>query len=298
MSNQEELRWARRGTLLAILAYAVIAGAKLLFGHRLGSQALFADGLNNFSDTISSTVLLIGVQVAYRPADKNHQYGHRKFEAITTLMVSFIILYIGIQVSLNSIEDILTPSINQAPDPNTVWIAIGSALLMLAVYTFNNNIARKIKSSALKASAKDNLADALTSLLTAGAIFTSQFNLYWLDGLMALVIGLIIIKAGWEIFAESTFALSDGFSAADIDRYQTTINKVPGVLAIKDLRGRNYGPHVYLDVTILVDPNLSVRDGHDITIAVEKVLYMTHFIEMVDVHVEPYEKSHLPKENH
>lgn len=298
MSNQEELRWARRGTLLAILAYAVIAGAKLLFGHRLGSQALFADGLNNFSDTISSTVLLIGVQVAYRPADKNHQYGHRKFEAITTLMVSFIILYIGIQVSLNSIEDILTPSINQAPDPNTVWIAIGSALLMLAVYTFNNSIARKIKSSALKASAKDNLADALTSLLTAGAIFTSQFNLYWLDGLMALIVGLIIIKAGWEIFAESTFALSDGFSAADIERYQTTINKVPGVLAIKDLRGRHYGPHVYLDVTILVDPNLSVRDGHDITIAVEKVLYMTHFIEMVDVHVEPYEKSRLPEENH
>lgn len=288
MTPEHELKLARKSTLFSIFAYILIATLKLTFGYFWHSNALFADGLNNFADTISSTIMFIGIQLAYKPADQNHQYGHRKLESITTLIVSFIILFIGLQVTMDSIKQLYLQN-SSHPDPLTAGIALLSTIIMLGVYWYNSHIAKKINSSGIKATAKDNLADALTSFVTALAIITSQFNLPWMDGVMALIVGLVIIKTGKDIFIESAFKLSDGFSPEDITRYEDLINQVAGVRGIKDLRGRTYGPHVYLDVTILVDPTISVRAGHDITENVEKVLYHTFLIEMIDIHVEPYE---------
>lgn len=100
MTANQDLKWARRGTILSMVAYAMIATAKITAGHWLHSSALAADGLNNFSDTISAVLMFIGIHLAHRPADFNHQYGHRKMESITTLIISFIILFIGGQVTL------------------------------------------------------------------------------------------------------------------------------------------------------------------------------------------------------
>lgn len=286
MTANQDLKWARRGTILSMVAYAMIATAKITAGHWLHSSALAADGLNNFSDTISAVLMFIGIHLAHRPADFNHQYGHRKMESITTLIISFIILFIGGQVTLQAVIQFFTTTSTQ-PSPISALIGLISGIIMLGVYAFNLRIAHHIHSTGLKATAKDNLADALTSFVTAIAIITSQFNLFWIDGVMALIVGIIIIKTGIDVFREAAFELSDGFSPAEIERYKHTIYQVPDVRKVQAIRGRTYGPHVYLDITIAVDPMMTVKEGHDITVAVEKVLYMTYFIEAIDVHVEP-----------
>ncbi|HJH02000.1 MAG TPA: cation diffusion facilitator family transporter [Aerococcus urinaeequi] len=281
---------ARRGIYLSIVTYVIISTAKLLVGSNFDSDAVFADGLNNFTDSFASIALLVGMILSQRPADQNHRYGHYKIETITTLIMSFVILYIGITVTIDS----TTALINQAyaaPTPINAVVGLSSGVIMSGVYWYNNRLGEKLNSPSLKASAKDNLSDALTSFATALSVILSRTGILWLDGAMAIVVGLIIIKSGYDIFKESAFSLSDGFPQEDLDNYRKIVLMVPGVRAVSDIRGRNYGANVYIDITILVDPEISVQAGHAITEKVESALQKTEDVTAIDVHVEPYQEN-------
>lgn len=281
---------ARRGIYLSIVTYVIISTAKLLVGSNFDSDAVFADGLNNFTDSFASIALLVGMILSQRPADQNHRYGHYKIETITTLIMSFVIFYIGITVTIDS----TTALINQAyaaPTPINAVVGLSSGVIMSGVYWYNNRLGEKLNSPSLKASAKDNLSDALTSFATALSVFLSRTGILWLDGAMAIVVGLIIIKSGYDIFKESAFSLSDGFPQEDLDNYRKIVLIVPGVRAVADIRGRNYGANVYIDITILVDPEISVQAGHAITEKVESALQKTEDVTAIDVHVEPYQEN-------
>lgn len=281
---------ARRGIYLSIVTYVIISIAKLLVGYRFDSDAVFADGLNNFTDSFASIALLVGMILSQRPADQNHRYGHYKIETITTLIMSFVIFYIGITVTIDS----TTALINQeyaAPTPINAVVGLSSGVIMSGVYWYNNRLSNKLNSPSLKASAKDNLSDALTSFATALSVVLSRTGILWLDGAMAIVVGLIIIKSGYDIFKESAFSLSDGFPQEDLDNYRKIVLMVSGVRAVSDIRGRNYGANVYIDITILVDPKISVQAGHAITEKVESALQKTEDVTAIDVHVEPYQEN-------
>lgn len=281
---------ARRGIYLSIVTYVIISTAKLLVGYSFDSDAVFADGLNNFTDSFASIALLVGMILSQRPADQNHRYGHYKIETITTLIMSFVIFYIGITVTIDS----TTALINQAyaaPTPINAVVGLSSGVIMSGVYWYNNRLGEKLNSPSLKASAKDNLSDALTSFATALSVVLSRTGILWLDGAMAIVVGLIIIKSGYDIFKESAFSLSDGFPQEDLDNYRKIVLMVPGVRAVSDIRGRNYGANVYIDITILVDPEISVQAGHAITEKVESALQKTEDVTAIDVHVEPYQEN-------
>lgn len=281
---------ARRGIYLSIVTYVIISTAKLLVGYSFDSDAVFADGLNNFTDSFASIALLVGMILSQRPADQNHRYGHYKIETITTLIMSFVIFYIGITVTIDS----TTALINQAyaaPTPINAVVGLSSGVIMSGVYWYNNRLGKKLNSPSLKASAKDNLSDALTSFATALSVVLSRTGILWLDGAMAIVVGLIIIKSGYDIFKESAFSLSDGFPQEDLDNYLKIVRMVPGVRAVSDIRCRNYGANVYIDITILVDPKISVQAGHAITEKVESALQKTEDVTAIDVHVEPYQEN-------
>lgn len=281
---------ARRGICLSIVTYVIISTVKLLVGSSFDSDAVFADGLNNFTDSFASIALLVGMILSQRPADQNHRYGHYKIETITTLIMSFVIFYIGITVTIDS----TTALINQAyaaPTPINAVVGLSSGVIMSGVYWYNKRLGNKLNSPSLKASAKDNLSDALTSFATALSVVLSRTGILWLDDAMAIVVGLIIIKSGYDIFKESAFSLSDGFPQEDLDNYRKIVLMVPGVRAVSDIRGRNYGANVYIDITILVDPEISVQAGHAITEKVESALQKTEDVTAIDVHVEPYQEN-------
>lgn len=281
---------ARRGIYLSIVTYVIISTAKLLVGYRFDSDAVFADGLNNFTDSFASIALLVGMILSQRPADQNHRYGHYKIETITTLIMSFVIFYIGITVTIDSTMALINQEY-AAPTPINAVVGLSSGVIMSGVYWYNNRLGNKLNSPSLKASAKDNLSDAMTSFATALSVVLSRTGILWLDGAMAIVVGLIIIKSGYDIFKESAFSLSDGFPQEDLDNYRKIVLMVPGVRAVSDIRGRNYGANVYIDITILVDPEISVQAGHAITEKVESALQKTEDVTAIDVHVEPYQEN-------
>jgi len=287
MSNQfNHLKTAERGAIISIVVYVGISMLKLLIGNLTSSNSLVADGYNNFTDVISSITVLVGLNTARKPADKDHPYGHWKAEPIASLITSFVMLFVGAQVFLTSITRLIQGN-PAAPNLMAAWVALISALVLFIVHRYNTSLAKKTKSNGIKAVAKDNLADALTSLATAVAIFASSFGFAWLDLVMAVVVSIIILKTGVGVFKENAFSLSDGFHEEDLETYEESIASISHVKEVASIKGRMYGNQTYVDVTILVDANMTVQEGHDITEELERLLYNQFNVRFTDVHVEP-----------
>lgn len=282
----KRVRSAENGARLSIAVYILLALSKITVGFALGSSSLSADGFNNFTDVVSSITVLIGLKTARKPADHNHPYGHWKAEPIASLITSFVMLFVGFQVLISSLSRFVSGDIVQ---PNRLAAIVGllGGLALFLLYRFNLQLANKVSSSGLKAVAKDNLADCLTSLATALAILAASIGWVWLDSIMAIIVSLIILKTGLDVFKESTFSLSDGFKTKKLYEYKVAIQTIPDVKAVASIKARMYGANTYVDVTILVDGNMTVQEGHDITEIIERKLYEEYDVLYTDVHVEP-----------
>ncbi|MCO6017980.1 MULTISPECIES: cation diffusion facilitator family transporter [Carnobacterium] len=289
----QELKIAERGAIVSIVAYLALSVAKLFIGNLAGSAALRADGLNNTTDIIASIAVLIGLRLARRPADDDHPYGHWKAETVASMVTSFIMLAVGLEVLYSAITKLIEGE-SVAPDPIAGYTAIASTFVMIAVYIYNRNLAKKIKSGALMAAAKDNLSDAWTSIGAAIAIFGSAFGMPWLDGLTAVIVALLILKTAIEIFRESAFSLSDGFNEEKLEEYKQAVLAIKGIESVRTIKARNYGANTFVDVVIWTAPEMTVKHSHEITEEVEAMLLEQFNVFDTKVHVEPSD-IHLPE---
>lgn len=278
----------KKMSFITIAIYCAIASLKLAIGFYFNSSAFQADGFNNFTDVIASVAIFIGLHIAHLPADDEHRYGHWKAEGIASLVASFIMFYIGIQVLLSAFSRIVTPH-RELLDFSLVIAGFFSSVIFFALYRINKKTAQQYSSIGLKATAQNNLTDAITSFLsTITIILINSLKWFWLDGLIATIISMVILKTGLDIFKETVFQLSDGFDEKTLNRYKTIILAHPEIISIRQLKARHYGPNVYVDVTVLMDGNLTVHESHIITEDIERELQNSGVL-FTDVHVEPSE---------
>ncbi|MED3549644.1 cation diffusion facilitator family transporter [Cytobacillus praedii] len=282
----KDLKLGERGAIISILAYICLSILKLVIAHMSDSAALKADGLNNTTDIIASIAVLIGLKLSQRPPDKDHRYGHWKSETIASMVASFIMAAVGLEVLIDAITSMFRGD-NETPDILAAYVGIFSALAMYVVYLYNKRLANQINSKAVMAAAKDNLSDAWVSIGTAVGILGSQLKMPWLDTVTAVIVGLLICKTAWDIFKQASHELSDGFDEEKIHLYQDVITKVDGVKGIKEIKGRYYGNNEVIDVVILVNSTLDIKEAHDIATHVEKVMMKDYGVFDVHVHVEP-----------
>ena len=288
LSATERLKQAERGAILSIGTYIFLSATKLIVGKTFNSEALFADGWNNFTDVISSILVFVGLRLSQKPSDENHPYGHWKFETIASLVTSFIMFFIGIEVVRNAFQEFLNP-VTEAPSLISSIVGFFSGVIMIGVYFYNKNLAVRIQSLGLKATAKDNLSDAMISFLTALAVLFASLGLHWLDNIMAFVVGLLIVRTAVEVFIESAFQLTDGFDQTELDQYIPVILRHSEVKDIREIKARRYGSNVYIDLTVCMDKDLSVWKSHQVTEFIEAELYDEFAISFIDIHVEPYQ---------
>jgi cation diffusion facilitator family transporter len=281
-----DLKKGERGAKISIIAYICLSVLKLAVGYLASSEALKADGFNNATDIVSSFAVLIGLKLSQRPADDDHPYGHWKAETVASMVASFIMMAIGIQVTFEAIKSIISGA-EKSPDLISSWTGLFCAFVMYFVYRYNKKLAIEINSQSVMAAAKDNLSDALVSVGTFIGIMGTQFNLPWLDSLTAIIVGLLICKTAWEIFRDSSHYLTDGFDKEQIESYKNTIINCYGVKGVKDIKARNYGNNVVVDLVILVNSNLGIRSAHDIATTVENELIEKYSVYEVHIHVEP-----------
>lgn len=280
------LKRAQRGAGISIMAYTLLSLLKLGGGYFFGSKALAADGLNNTTDIVASLAVLIGLKISRKPADDDHLYGHFRAETIASLISSLIMIAVGIDVLYNAAHSIIFFKA-KAPDLIAAIIGFICAVAIYFVYRYNKKIAIQTNSSGLMAAAKDNLSDAWVSIGTAIGIVASQFGLPWIDPLAAVIVGILIIKTGWDIFKDASHNLTDGFNTEQLDNISKSIKNVSGVRKIKDIRARANGNNILIDVIVSVSGDLSVVEAHNITEKIEEKLKNEFNITDIVVHVEP-----------
>ncbi|KRL04731.1 cation diffusion facilitator family transporter [Liquorilactobacillus oeni] len=291
----QNLKIAQRGVLLNITAYIVLTLLKLVVGQLSHSATLLADGSNNLTDIFSSCAIMVGLRLARRPPDEHHQYGHWKAETIATLLTSLIMLLVGLSVLYSSIRDLFLQE-SSIPDIHALFVGLFSGCVMYIIYLRNTKRAAAIHSEALAAIAKDSRNDAWTSFSTTAAIIGANFSMPWLDGLAALIIGLLILKTAYNIFSASAFSLSDGFDDDLLDEYTAAVQKIPGVELVHNIQGRSYGANIFIDIIIWVDPQMTVRQSHHITEKIESLLRRKYGVFDTDVHVEPWDIDYEPQQ--
>lgn len=244
MTQNENLKLAQRGAYLSLVVYIILSVAKYITGYVYDSAAVRADALNNMTDIVVSIAVIVGLKISIKPADKNHPYGHLKSENISTLLVSFIIMFVGIQVVIENAPRILT---NEQHIPNfiTIIISMMSGVIMIGVYAINHRLAKQTKSSSLDSASKDNLSDGLVSIGTAIGLLFTQFGLPIIDVILATVLGCLIIYTGFGIFKDSIFTLSDGFKEQDLEEYRNLVQEVTDVREVKNVKGRYHGSSIF-----------------------------------------------------
>jgi cation diffusion facilitator family transporter len=281
-----DLKRGERGAIISIIAYICLSVVKLAVGYIGNSEALKADGLNNVTDIVASVAVLIGLKLSQRPADDDHPYGHWKAETVASMVASFIMMAVGLKVAYDAIFSIFYAQ-KETPDVISAWTGLFCAFVMYFVYRYNKKLATEINSQSVMAAARDNLSDAWVSVGTFIGIIGAQFGLPWLDPLAAVIVGFLICKTAWDIFKEASLYLTDGFDEKQIDIYKNTIHQCNGVKGVKEIKARNYGNNIVVDVVILVNSTLDVKKAHDIATKVEEELIRLHKVYDVHVHVEP-----------
>jgi cation diffusion facilitator family transporter len=262
---------------------------KIGFGILGQSAALVADGIHSLSDLLSDLLVIIAVKLGSREADHEHPYGHRRFETIATVILGVGLIGISGAIVWSVMERIAHPEKLPVPNVNTLGIAAVSILLNEWLYHYTKRVARQTRSKLLLANAWHQRSDAISSVVVLFGIGAVLLGYPLADAVAAVVVALMVAKIGLNLVMESIKELVDTSlppeTVADI---RTAIHAIDGVEGIHLLRTRQMGEDAYIDAHIVVDPRITVSEGHMIGDAVRNDL-IKRFDDVIDVlvHVDP-----------
>lgn len=283
-------------TWIGIIINVLLTILKGIGGFISGSRALLADALHSASDIVSSVVILFAVKIANKPPDEEHPYGHGKAENVAAIIVALLLIVVGIEISISSIK-IFFGERPSAPGSIALVIIIISIILKEGLFHYKYYVGKKYRSSALISDAWHHRSDSLSSIAAligvGGAILGEKFNIPLLvfgDAAAGVIVSVIVIKIGYDLAKESSLIMMEKVLAKeDIQEFKKTVRSVEGVLRIDQMLARTHGSYVIIDIKISVDPNITVKEGHDIARNVKQILLKEHDdIEDVLVHVNPY----------
>lgn len=280
---------ATRVTLLSILWNVILTFIKIFAGFVGKSNAMIADGLHSASDIISSVGVLIGNKVARTPHDKEHNYGHEKAETLVSFLLSMLLIFVSIKIALGGIQSLLHLETVSVPTTLPLIVSLISIGIKEYQYRITIKVAKKINSPSLKADAWHHRSDALSSVAAFIGIGGSLLGFKALDPIATIIVGIFVAKVGFDIFKDSINELMD-YSIADEEENKilNVAGKTNGVLNIGDLKTRKHGSMAYVDLTICVNKDLTVLQGHEIAHNLEiTILEELPIVKGVTVHVEP-----------
>jgi cation diffusion facilitator family transporter len=277
---------AIKATYISIAGNTFLAIIKALTGYFGNSYALIADAIESTSDIFSSALVLFGIKYASRPADRNHPYGHGRAEPLITFVVVVILVSSAVVIALQSIRNIQTP--HDLPKPYTLIVLLGIIGVKEMFYRFVKKKGQETHSSALQADAWHHRSDALTSL---AAFFGIAFAL-WMgkgyesaDDWAALLASFIILFNSYLIFRPALGEMMDEqLYEPMVEKIRLLAVEVNGVLETEKCHVRKTGMTYHVDLHIVVDANISVRDGHNIAHVLKDYL-KNHLKQIADVHI-------------
>ena len=289
---------AVRTSMVSIIGNLILSLFKLLAGILGHSGAMVSDAVHSASDVFSSIIVIIGVRISGKTADRDHPYGHERFECVAAIVLSVVLLITGLWIGYTALENIVKTGAQSTEIPGLLALiaAIVSILSKEAMFRYTRHRAAKIHSDALMAEAWHHRSDALSSVGAMVGILGARLGRPVLDPVASLIICLFIAKAAYDIFRDAINKMVDHSCSEETEQQiRSCAENQDGVLGIDLLQSRVFGNRIYVDMEIAVDAELTLTAGHAIAEQVHDAIEQRFpDIKHIMIHVNPCE----PEDHH
>lgn len=284
-------RVADRVSTVSIIGNMILSGFKLIAGIAAHSNAMISDAVHSASDVFSTVVVMIGVRLASKKADKEHPYGHERMECVAAIILAMVLFMTGLGIGMEALRNILSGSYNELQVPGLLALAaaVVSIIAKEAMFWYTKIYAVKIDSSALLADAWHHRSDAFSSVGALIGIAGARHGFPVMDSVASLVIFVFIVKAAYDIFKDAVDKMVDHSCDEETEkRIYDCVMKNREVMGIDSLHTRIFGNRMYVDIEVAVDGSYTLRRAHEIAEEVhEDIERNFRKIKHIMVHVNP-----------
>lgn len=282
---------ANRVSFITIIGNVILSVVKFLAGIIAHSNAMISDSVHSASDVFSTIVVIIGIKLASKEADKEHPYGHERLECVAAIVLAMVLFITGLGIGTEALKNIAQGNYSdlQVPGILALIAAIVSIVSKEGMYWYTRYYAKKIDSSALMADAWHHRSDAFSSIGALIGIGGARLGFPIMDSIASLVIFLFIAKAAFDIFKDAMDKMVDHSCDEETEKqlYECVI-KNEKVKGIDVLRTRVFGNKIYVDIEIQVDASYTLQKAHDIAEEVHKDIEQNFAkVKHIMVHVNP-----------
>ncbi len=298
MDDKTVVKTVVRVSGVSIISNIILSLLKLLAGVFGRSMAMLSDAIHSLSDVFSTIIVIIGVKMAKKEEDSDHQYGHDRMESLASLALGAILFLTGALLIYEGIKKIYLGEEISTPGSIALIAAVVSIVAKEGMYWYTKKAADRIHSDALRADAWHHRSDALSSIGSLIGVAGAMLGVKILDPVMAGIIGLVIIKVAYDIVKEAVDKMVDKACDEEIVRaMKELVLSVEGVEGLDLIKTRMFGTKMYVDIEISADGNLLLKQSHEIAEAVhDNIEKQFAGVKHCTVHVNPagYEHKKLP----
>ncbi len=292
--NKSAIRIINKVAIVTIIVNLVLAVGKFLAGIFGNSTAMISDAVHSSSDVLSTLIVLIGARIAVKNEDRDHNYGHDKFESIASILLAMLLFATALGLGYSGIKDIISATKDNGEYVKPTLVALITAIVSIVVkegmYWYTIFYAKKLDSQALKADAWHHRSDAFSSIAGFVGILGAMLGVYVLEGIATILIALLIVKVSYDIVKIVIRQLTD-HAAPDnlVSKIYKTINDDEDVKNVDLLKTRISGSIIYVEAEIAVDSSLNIVEAHDIAQRVHDKIESTYEeVRHIVIHVNPY----------
>ena len=273
--------------IVGIVCNVLLCGGKLAVGIATGSVSITADAMNNLSDATSSVVTMLGFRLAERPADEEHPFGHARYEYLSGLAVSALILIIGVELAKSSLDKVLHPAAVEF-GWTTAAVLVGSILVKLWMSLFNTRLSKTIHSATQAATAADRRNDVITTSAVLLAALIEHFTAFRADGWMGLAVSCFILYSGVGLAKDTISPLLGENADPELrEKIVDNIRACPKVLGFHELMVHDYGPgQRFASIHVEMDRREDPMECHEIIDDLERECLKSHGVHLV-IHYDP-----------
>lgn len=277
-----------KASIIGIVGNILLTAAKMIAGILGNSTAMVADAAHSASDIIASAVVYISLKVVKKPADEEHHYGHGKAESLSCVLTGVFLLFAGVAIAFSAAETIKEGNMVK-PGLLPLLAAILSIVVKEAMFQYTYRIGKKIGSPSTIAVAWDHRSDAYSSIATLIGILGARFGILVLDPIAGIIVTFFILKMGWEIFVDGIHQLMDGFKNIEfVEEIKSVVVNFDDVEELKDIKVRQSGPYIFMDLIIGVNKDMTVEQSHDTAANLKRIIKSKYNkVNNVFIHVEP-----------
>ncbi len=261
--NKKDRQAATRVTLIGALLDLVLGVAKIITGLAANSLALISDGVHSLSDLFTDAFVLIITHISHAEPDRDHPYGHRRFETMGTIALGIVLFAVASIIAFDSIERLGGDSAPPIPGWIGLMVAVISIVSKEWIYRYTKRVAELINSSLLLANAWHSRTDSFSSIAVLVGILGAMLGYPVMDSLAAIFVALMIAKIAWDLISSSLKELVDTALPKDkVNAIYAHINQLDGIVDVHELRTRQHGGRSFVDLHVQVNKRISVSEGH------------------------------------